>query len=64
MNTIVRDRFQDAIDKGMTPAQVRAAHLVGDYEGRYGATSGGWTTDQFVEAAYESLKAGKTSQSR
>ena len=64
MNTIIRDRLQDAIDKGMTLAQVKAARLVRDYEGRYGAANGGWTTDQFVEAAYESLKAGKTSQSR
>jgi cyclase len=64
MNTIIRARFQDAIDKGMTLAQVRAARLVRDYEGRYGAASGGWTTDQFIEAAYESVKAAKTSQSR
>ena len=64
MNTVIRDRFQDAIDKGMTLAQVKAARLVRDYEGRYGAMSGGWTTDQFVEATYESVKAAKTRQSR
>jgi glyoxylase-like metal-dependent hydrolase (beta-lactamase superfamily II) len=63
MNTVIRDRFQNAIDKGMTLAQVKAANLVRDYEGRYGATSGGWTTDQFVDAAYESVKA-KTIQGR
>ncbi len=52
MATIIRDRMQDAVKKGMTLAQVRAAGLVRDYEGRYGATQGPWTTDAFVEAAY------------
>jgi glyoxylase-like metal-dependent hydrolase (beta-lactamase superfamily II) len=55
MNTIIRDRLQDALGKGMTLQQIKAARLVRDYEGRYGATSGAWTTDQFVEAAYASL---------
>jgi hypothetical protein len=39
----------------MTLEQVKAARLVRDYEGRFGATSGFWTTDAFVEAAYKSL---------
>jgi hypothetical protein len=30
--------------------------LLRDYEGRYGATQGAWTTDKFLEAAYRSLK--------
>jgi glyoxylase-like metal-dependent hydrolase (beta-lactamase superfamily II) len=55
MVTIIRDRFQDAIKKGMTLEQVKAARLVRDYEGRYGATTGFWTTDAFVEAAFRSL---------
>jgi cyclase len=55
MVTVIRDRFQDAIKKGMTLEQVKAAKLVRDYDGRYGATSGVWTTDAFVEAAYKSL---------
>jgi glyoxylase-like metal-dependent hydrolase (beta-lactamase superfamily II) len=59
MVTILRDRFQDAIKKGMTLEQVKAARLVRDYEGRYGATQGFWTTDAFVEAAYKSLSAAK-----
>jgi glyoxylase-like metal-dependent hydrolase (beta-lactamase superfamily II) len=53
--TIIRDRMKDAIKKGMTLEQVKAARLVRDYEGRYGATQGFWTTDAFVEAAYKSL---------
>jgi glyoxylase-like metal-dependent hydrolase (beta-lactamase superfamily II) len=55
MNTIIRDRFQDAIGKGMTLDQIKAARLVRDYEGRYGASAGFWTTDNFVEAVYRSL---------
>ncbi len=52
MATIIRDRMQDAVKKGLTLAQVRAGRLVRDYEGRYGATQGAWPTDAFVEAAY------------
>jgi len=55
MATILRDRFQDAIGKKMTLEQVKAARLVRDYDGRYGAAQGLWTTDAFVEAAYRSL---------
>jgi glyoxylase-like metal-dependent hydrolase (beta-lactamase superfamily II) len=55
MVTIIRDRIQNAVSKGMTLAQVKAAGLVLDYEGRYGATGGSWSTDAFVEAAYRSL---------
>ncbi len=64
MNTIIRDRFQDAIKKGQTLDQVKAANLLKDYEGRYGATSGFWTTNQFIEAVYNSLKTppARTSQ--
>lgn len=49
MTTVIRDRMQDAVKKGMTLAQVKAARLVRDYEGRWGTTPG---TDEFVEAAY------------
>jgi len=56
MNTIIRDRFADAIKKGQTLEQVKAANLVRDYEGRYGAKEGFWTTTGFVEAVYNSLK--------
>jgi cyclase len=56
MMTIIHDRLADAIKKGMTVEQVKAAGLLRDYEGRYGATQGQWTTDRFIEAAYRSLK--------
>ena len=55
MATIVRDRVRDAIDRKMTLEQVKAARLVRDYEGRFGASKGAWTTDAFIEAAYRSL---------
>jgi glyoxylase-like metal-dependent hydrolase (beta-lactamase superfamily II) len=57
MLTIIRDRGQDAIKKGRTLQQVRAAGLTKDYDGRYGTTTGAWTTAMFIEAAYVSLKA-------
>jgi cyclase len=55
MVTIIRDRVDDMIKKGMTFEQVRAAGPTSDYDGRYGATSGFWTTDQFVKAVYDTL---------
>jgi glyoxylase-like metal-dependent hydrolase (beta-lactamase superfamily II) len=57
MVTIIRDRIQSMVDMGMTLRQVQAAKPTADYDGRYGATTGRWTTEQFVAAAYESLKS-------
>jgi cyclase len=55
MVTIIRDRIQAMIAKRMTLEQVKAARPTRDYDSRYGATSGAWTTDMFVEAVYRSL---------
>jgi glyoxylase-like metal-dependent hydrolase (beta-lactamase superfamily II) len=55
MVTIIRDRVQDMVKKGMTLEQVRAAKPTADYDPRYGATTGAWTTDMFIEAVYRSL---------
>jgi hypothetical protein len=55
MVTIIRDRIRSMVETGMTLRQVQAAKPTEDYDGRYGATSGFWTTEQFVAAAYESL---------
>jgi glyoxylase-like metal-dependent hydrolase (beta-lactamase superfamily II) len=55
MITIIRDRIQSLIKKGMTLEQVRAAAPTRDYDPQYGAASGAWTTERFVEAAYRSL---------
>jgi glyoxylase-like metal-dependent hydrolase (beta-lactamase superfamily II) len=55
--TIVRDRIQAMVGKGMTVAQVKAADPTAGFRSRYGADSGPWTTDMFVEAVYTSLVA-------
>ncbi|MSO81883.1 MAG: MBL fold metallo-hydrolase [Acidobacteria bacterium] len=55
MVTIVRDRLQDMIKRGLTLEQVKAARPTRDYDPIYGRTTGTWTTDMFVEAAYRSL---------
>jgi cyclase len=54
MVTIVRDRVQDAIKRGLTLQQVEAANLTLDYDPRYGAVEGSWTTKMFVDAVYKS----------
>ena len=59
MLTIVRDRVEDLIKKGMTLDQVRAAGPSADFDVVYGSASGEWTTDQFIEAVYETLGGGK-----
>lgn len=59
MVTIIRDRVQAAIGKGMTLEQVKTSGLTKDYDGRYGAKSGFGTADVFVEAIYRSLTAKK-----
>jgi cyclase len=55
MLTIVRDRIQDLIGKGKSLAEVKAAGPTRDYDGRYGATTGAWTTEQFIEVMYREL---------
>jgi glyoxylase-like metal-dependent hydrolase (beta-lactamase superfamily II) len=55
MVTIIRDRVADAIKDGMTLAQVTAAHLSRDYDGRFGAASGPSSPDAFVEVIYREL---------
>ena len=59
MATIIRDRLQDMIKKGMTLEQVKAARPTRDFDPEYGTTTGFWTTEKFVEAAYRSLTAKK-----
>jgi glyoxylase-like metal-dependent hydrolase (beta-lactamase superfamily II) len=55
MVTIVRDRIQTMVEKGMTLAEVKAARPTFDYDPRWGRDSGEWTTDMFVEAVYRNL---------
>ena len=62
MIAIIRDRVQSMIDAGATVEQVKAARPTADYDTRFGATSGPWTTDMFVEAVYNSLKQSTSAQ--
>ena len=55
MLTIVRDRVRDLVAKGKTLAEVKAARPTLDYDGRYGSSTGQWTTDMFIEAVYREL---------
>ena len=56
MVTIIRDRVQDAIKRGQTAAQVKAdKRITLEYEERYGAKTGPWTTDMFLDAVYQNL---------
>jgi glyoxylase-like metal-dependent hydrolase (beta-lactamase superfamily II) len=59
MVTIVRDRIADLVKKGLTLEQVKAARPSRDYDGDYGATTGFWTTEMFVEAVYRTIDAKK-----
>jgi len=43
----------------MTLDQVKAAKITFDYDGLFGATTGSWTTDMFVEAIYRELSSNK-----
>jgi glyoxylase-like metal-dependent hydrolase (beta-lactamase superfamily II) len=56
MLAIFRDRVQALINQGASLDQVIAARVTADYDDRFGATSGPWTTDMFVQAIYNSLK--------
>ncbi|MGE3341808.1 MAG: MBL fold metallo-hydrolase [Vicinamibacterales bacterium] len=55
MVTIIRDRINAMVGQGFTLPQVKAARPTLDYDGRYGAAAGAWTTDMFVEAVYRGL---------
>jgi cyclase len=57
MATIIRDRIADAVAKGWTLEQVKAARLTRDHDGRYGTLPGPTSTAAFTEAVYRSLKA-------
>jgi glyoxylase-like metal-dependent hydrolase (beta-lactamase superfamily II) len=59
MLAVIRDVIQDMIHRGMTLEQIKAADPTEGYRERFGADSGPWTTDMFVEAIYKSLTANK-----
>ena len=57
--TIIRDRVQDLIDRGMTLEQVQGANPTLGYRSQYGADTGPWTTEMFVAVVYNELAAQK-----
>jgi glyoxylase-like metal-dependent hydrolase (beta-lactamase superfamily II) len=61
MVTIIRDRVQDMVNRGMTLAQVQAARPTMEYDGLYGAAPG-WSTAQFVEAVFRGLRAERSTK--
>lgn len=51
MATIVRDRVQDLVRKGMTLPEIKAARPTADYDKRYGSS------DAFIDAIYRDVTA-------
>jgi len=52
MLVIVRDRIRSGVEKGMTREQIKAMKPTLDYDARWGATAGPWTTDMFIDAVF------------
>jgi len=57
MVATVRDRIEYYLGQGKTLEQVRALNPARGYRSRYGADSGSWTTQDFIDAIYRSLAA-------
>ena len=62
MVTIIRDRVQAMIKKGMTLDQIKAAKPTSDYDPRWAAPGGAASAAGFIEAAYKTLN--KKSQTK
>jgi glyoxylase-like metal-dependent hydrolase (beta-lactamase superfamily II) len=62
MVTVIRDRVRSLIRKGKTLDEVKAAKPTFEYDGLYGASTGPWTTDMFVEAIYRELSKSTSRQ--
>jgi cyclase len=59
MVVTMRDRIADLMMQKKTLEQIKAARPALPYETRYGAKTGTWTTDAFIEAVYKSVSAAK-----
>jgi glyoxylase-like metal-dependent hydrolase (beta-lactamase superfamily II) len=57
MVKIVRDRVADMVGRGLSRAEVQAARPTLDWDARYGAETGPWTTAMFVDAVYDDVVA-------
>jgi cyclase len=62
MVTMVRDRIQHMLDKGLTLDQIKAAGPTRDFDPRYGSAPGASTPASFIEAIYRDLSASKPKQ--
>jgi hypothetical protein len=60
MVAIIRDRVRDLMQAGRTLDQIKAASPARGYVRRYGADTGSWTTNDFIEAVYRSLAQAKS----
>jgi glyoxylase-like metal-dependent hydrolase (beta-lactamase superfamily II) len=57
MVTIVRDRVRGLVKQGRTLAQVKEARPTRDFDTEYGAATGFWTSEMFVEAVFGTVNA-------
>jgi len=55
MLVIVSDRIRSRVEKGMTREQIKGTRPTLDYDARWGATTGPWTTDMFVDAVFAEM---------
>ena len=62
MTTIIRDRVQDMVNRGLTLAQVQAARPTMEFDGLYG-NAPGWSAAQFVDAIYRGLSPAAATRS-
>ncbi|MGD0906418.1 MAG: MBL fold metallo-hydrolase [Candidatus Acidiferrales bacterium] len=64
MLTIIRGRVQDMVRKGMKLDQVKAAKPSFDYDPLYGASTGPWSPDKFIETVYHEVAKDKVQQGK
>ncbi len=57
MVTIVKERIEDMVKRGLTLEQVKAARPTLDYDRHFGSDAGPWTTAMFIEAIYQDVSA-------
>jgi glyoxylase-like metal-dependent hydrolase (beta-lactamase superfamily II) len=62
MLVIIRDRIQEMVGRGASLEDVKRSRPTLDYDRRYGAESGPWTTGAFIEAIYRELSEGRAAK--
>ena len=55
MLTIIYERIEDAIARGLSLEEVKAERLSREYDPLYGSDTGFWTSEQFIETIYAEL---------